>query len=71
MSRKNYLRELKSCEQKQHSGRKASLRDYLEALLDFMRKPKTRFDLKDRSILLVLLVLVIIVLQKVVQSLSN
>ena len=50
MSRKNYLRDMPSCkrtEQKHIS----SYREYLQAGLAFLRKPKTRFDLRDRSML--------------------
>ena len=70
MSRKNYLRDMPSCkrtEQKHIS----SYREYLQAGLAFFRKPKTRFDLRDRSMLVLLLVLVIILLQKVVEYFSN
>ena len=70
MSRKNYLRDMPSCkrtEQKHIS----SYREYLQTGLAFLRKPKTRFDLRDRSILVLLLVLVIILLQKVVEYFSN
>ena len=62
MSSKNYLQDMPSCkraEQKHIS----SYREYLQAGLAFLRKPKTRFDLRDRSMLLLLLVLVIILLQ--------
>ena len=49
----------------------SSYREYLQAGLAFLRKPKTRFDLRDRSILLLLMVLAIILLQKVVEYFSN
>ena len=70
MSRKNYLQDMPSCkrtEQKHIS----SYREYLQAGLAFLRKSKTRFDLRDRSMLVLLLVLVIILLQKVVEYFSN
>ena len=70
MSRKNYLQDMPSCkrtEQKHIS----SYREYIQAGLAFLRKPKTRFDLRDRSILLLLMVLAIILLQKVVEYFSN
>ena len=72
MGRKNYLREIKSsrrAEQKQKH--KVSWHEYLQAWLDFLRKPKTRFDLRERALLLVLLVSVIILLQMVVEYFSN
>ena len=71
MGRKNYLRELEPCRAQRHRASKISWREYFDALLGFVRKPKTRFDLKDRGRLLILLVLVIILLQKVVEYFSN
>ncbi|MGM9520230.1 MAG: hypothetical protein ACI3WS_06095 [Phascolarctobacterium sp.] len=68
--RKNYLRDLESSKSEQHS-REASFLEYWQALKAFLRKPKTLFDLKDRSILLVLMLAVIILLQKVVEYVSN
>ena len=70
MGRKNYLRDMKSCrreEQKHNVG----WCEYVQAVLGFLRKPKTRFDLLDRGRFLILLVLVIILLQKVVEYFSN
>ena len=66
---KNYLND--------HSGdcrrqkKSASIREYLQAFLDFLRRPKTVFDLKDRLRLALLLLAVIILLQKVVELLSD
>lgn len=68
--RKNYLRDLESSKSEQHS-REAGFLEYWKALKAFLRKPKTLFDLKDRSILLVLMLAVIILLQKVVEYVSN
>ena len=70
MGRKNYLREIKSSRRAEQKH-KVSWHEYLQAWLDFLRKPKTRFDLRDRSILLLLMVLAIILLQKVVEYFSN
>ena len=70
MGRKNYLRDMKSCrreEQKHNVG----WREYMQAVLGFLRKPKTRFDLLDRGRFIILLALVIILLQKVVEYFSN
>lgn len=47
------------------------IKDYLEAFSDFLRRPKTVFDLKDRTKGLILLITIIIVLQKVVEMLSD
>lgn len=71
MSRKNYLRELEPCKGELHRDGGASWGDYLAALRDFWRRPKTRFDLKDRGRFLILLALLIILLQKVVEYFSN
>lgn len=48
-----------------------TLHDYLEAFLEFLRRPKTVFDLKDRTKGIILLIAIIIMLQKVVQMLSD
>ena len=48
-----------------------TFKDYLEAFSDFLRRPKTVFDLKDRTKGLILLITIIIVLQKVVEMLSD
>ncbi len=45
--------------------------EYVQAFLDYLRRPKTIFDIKDRLKALLLLVLIIIVLQKVVQMLTD
>ena len=70
MSRKNYLRDIEPCKHK-NEKHNVSLSEYWQAMLAFLRKPKTRFDLRDRSILLLLMVLAIILLQKVVEYVSN
>ncbi|MDO4177719.1 MAG: hypothetical protein Q4D21_00885 [Phascolarctobacterium sp.] len=43
------------------------LAQYVEAFLDYLRRPKTVFDLKDRTKALIILVFIIILLQKVVE----
>lgn len=48
-----------------------TIHDYVEAFLEFLRRPKTVFDLKDRTRGIILLIAIIIVLQKVVQMLSD
>ena len=45
--------------------------EYLQAFLDYLRRPKTVFDIKDRFKAALLLVAIIIVLQKVVQMLAD
>lgn len=51
--------------------RPPTLSDYMEAFLEFLRRPKTVFDLKDRTKGIILLIAIIILLQKVVQMLSD
>ncbi|WP_405379483.1 hypothetical protein [Phascolarctobacterium sp.] len=63
--RKNYLRDLP--DGRPPHKNKASLHDYLQAFLDFLRRPKTVFDFKDRSRFVLLLIVIIILLQKVVE----
>ncbi len=43
-------------------------KEYLQAFLDYLRRPKTVFDFKDRTKALILLALIIIVLQKLVEK---
>ena len=44
---------------------------YLQAFSDYLRRPKTVFDVKDRTKGILLLIAIIILLQKVVQMLSD
>lgn len=39
------------------------MKNFWEALVEFMKRPKTVFDLKDRARLLILLLLVIMVIE--------
>lgn len=48
-----------------------TFKDYLQAFSDYLRRPKTVFDLKDRTKGILLLIAIIILLQKVVQMLSD
>lgn len=48
-----------------------TIKDYFQAFSDFLRRPKTVFDIKDRAKGLILLIAIIIMLQKVVQMLSD
>ena len=45
--------------------------EYIQAFLDYLGRPKTVFDIKDRFKAALLLVAIIIVLQKVVQMLTD
>lgn len=44
---------------------------YIEAFLEFLGRPKTVFDLKDRTKAIILLAFIIILLQKVVEFLLD
>ena len=48
-----------------------TFKDYLQAFSDYLRRPKTVFDVKDRTKGILLLIAIIILLQKVVQMLSD
>lgn len=48
-----------------------TIKDYLQAFSDYLRRPKTVFDIKDRTKGLLLMLAIIIVLQKVVQMLAD
>ncbi len=50
---------------------KTDKKEYLQAFLDYLRRPKTVFDLKDRAKAAVLLAVIIIILQMVVEKLSD
>lgn len=66
---KNYLNDHPGdCRRQKKS---ASIREYVQAFLEFLRRPKTVFDLKDRARFVLLLIAVIILLQKVVELLSD
>ena len=55
--------------QKNNPSHKTTYKEYFEAFLDYLRRPKTVFDLKDRAKAAVLIGLVIIILQMVVEKL--
>lgn len=66
---KNYLKNIPGdCRRQKKS---ASICEYVQAFLDFLRRPKTIFDLKDRLRFALLLIAVIILLQKVVELLCD
>ena len=48
-----------------------TFKDYLQAFSDYLSRPKTVFDFKDRTKGILLLIAIIILLQKVVQMLSD
>ncbi len=53
------------------SPKPPTIHDYLEAFSEFLRRPKTVFDFKDRTKGIILLIAIIIILQKVVQMLGG
>ena len=55
--------------QKNNSTHKPTYKEYMQAFLDYLRRPKTVFDLKDRAKAAAIIGLVIIILQMVVEKL--
>ena len=47
------------------------IRDFFQAFSEFLRRPKTIFDIKDRFRLLLLLIAVIVVLEGVIYYIKN
>lgn len=68
MSKKNYLKDIKI---ENKSSRKVSFKEYYQAFADYLKKPKTVFDFKDRSKFIILLAVIIILLQKVVEIITD
>lgn len=60
---------MKKQDKKHHA--KTQWYEYVQAFLDYLRRPKTVFDLKDRAKAAVLLAVIIIILQMVVEKLSD
>lgn len=50
---------------------KTSIAQFFEAFLEYLRRPKTVFDLKDRTRALIIFGIIIYVLQKVVEIFAN
>ena len=48
-----------------------TIKDFFQAFSEFLRRPKTIFDIKDRSRLLVLFVIVIAVLEWMLYYFEN
>ena len=55
--------------QKNNSPHKPTYKEYMQAFLDYLRRPKTVFDLKDRAKAAAIIGLVIFILQMVVEKL--
>lgn len=55
--------------QNNNSPHKPTYKEYMQAFLDYLRRPKTVFDLKDRAKAAAIIGLVIIILQMVVEKL--
>ena len=55
--------------QKNNTPHKPTYTEYMQAFLDYLRRPKTVFDLKDRAKAAAIIGLVIIILQMVVEKL--
>ena len=54
----------------QKDKRPTAYSDYVKAFLEYLRRPKTVYDLKDRARCILLLLFIIIALQKVVRWLG-
>ena len=52
-----------------NTSHKPTYKEYMQAFLDYLRRPKTVFDLKDRAKAAAIIGLVIIILQMVVEKL--
>ena len=50
---------------------KTSIAQFVEAFLEYLRRPKTVFDLKDRTRALIIFGIIIYILQKVVEIFAN
>lgn len=50
---------------------KTSITQFVEAFLEYLRRPKTVFDLKDRTRALIIFGVIIYILQKVVEIFAN
>lgn len=61
----------KNNEAKKTADHKTSYKEYWQAFLEYLGRPKTVFDLKDRAKALLLLCIIIIILQKVVEMLTD
>lgn len=55
--------------EKNNSSHETTYREYVQAFLDYLRRPKTVFDLKDRAKAAAIIGLVIIIVQMVVEKL--
>lgn len=56
---------------KNEQQHKAKFSDYVQAFLDYLRRPKTVFDIKDRAKAAILLGTIIILIQMVVEKLCD
>jgi len=54
----------------QTNNKKTAYSAYIKAFLEYLRRPKTVFDIKDRAKMLFILIFLIIFLQKVVRLLG-
>ncbi|MBQ9763965.1 MAG: hypothetical protein IJV92_06370 [Phascolarctobacterium sp.] len=56
---------------KNNSAHKPTYKEYMQAFLDYLGRPKTVFDLKDRAKAAAIIGAVIILVQMVVEKLIN
>lgn len=55
----------------QNKQQQTTIKEYVQAFLDYLRRPKTVFDFKDRTKAVLLLAVIIIILQTVVEMLLD
>lgn len=55
----------------QNKQQQTTIKEYVQAFLDYLRRPKTVFDFKDRIKAVLLLAVIIIILQTVVEMLLD
>ena len=65
------VRELRKCNMQDKRSTIQKMEDFSQAFSEFLRRPKTIFDMKDRFRLLVLLIAVIGVLECIICYVKN
>ena len=69
--RGRYGCELRKCNMQDERSTMQKMEDFSQAFSEFLRRPKTIFDMKDRLRLLVLLIAVIAVLEFIIYRIKN
>ena len=63
--------KLRKCNMQDEQSAMQKIEDFFLAFSEFLRRPKTIFDMKDRLRLLVLLIAVIAVLEFIIYRIKN